>query len=245
MFRSVLAFVAALTVTIPAVAQDENGIFRVRGGISLNDFNTVWSGGELEANYLALNLGVTYITPSQWYADLGYKTETSADWNTSDLLPGTADEDFARRDITLTIGKVLQNGIQLFVGYQDSESTMDLPLVAQQALGWVAEEKFEIDGYFVGIGRSFSIGGGALNLNGSIGKMDGDLYDANGIRNAGSGGGGYSLGAGYTYYFGTSTSVNVEVKHQSYSYDFNNDDIIITAGDDEMTMFGLNINRQF
>ena len=42
------------------------------------------------------------------------------------------DEDYSRTDVTLTIGKALDNGIQLFAGYQDSSATIALP-----AISWV------------------------------------------------------------------------------------------------------------
>lgn len=242
--KIMMAILVGLFMALPAHAALGDGSVRAKIGVSQNNFDTLWSGGVLEADYTSLNVGLTYISQDQWYLDLGYKTDTSADWNTAELLPVSQDEDYERDDITITVGKII-NGVQLFVGYQNSKTDMALPLITQQLFGWVAEEEFNIKGYFAGLGRSFSIGEGSLNINGSMGWMDAELVDASGFSNDASGGDGYSVGASYTYFFGSKTSVSAELKHQNYSYEYSNQNIILTAGDDQMTMFGININRQF
>lgn len=242
--KIMMAILVGLFMALPAHAALGDGSVRAKIGVSQNNFDTLWSGGVLEADYTSLNVGLTYISQDQWYLDLGYKTDTSADWNTAELLPVSQDEDYERDDITITVGKII-NGVQLFVGYQNSKTDMALPLITQQIFGWVAEEEFNIKGYFAGLGRSFSIGEGSLNINGSMGWMDAELVDASGFSNDASGGDGYSVGASYTYFFGSKTSVSAELKHQNYSYEYSNQNIILTAGDDQMTMFGININRQF
>lgn len=251
--KKIVAIVAGViaSAVAPTTVMADDGVFRARVGVSSNDFETVWSGGTLKTDYTALNLGLSYISESQWYGDIAYKTDTSATWNTRELLsPDLNDEDYGRRDITVTVGKVLDNGVQLFAGYQNSRATMALPEIAQELFGWVAEEEFNVDGFFMGVGRSFSVGSGSLNLNASYGKMDGELVDAQGISNDGDDGKGYSLGASYSYVLGDAVSMTFEVKRQSYSYSYSNPsnpDILIadTGGDDDMTMVGINLNYQF
>lgn len=251
--KKMLIVAAGIVVSAvtPQVTIADDGVFRARVGVSSNDFDTVWSGGTLETSYTSLNLGFSYISESQWYGDIAYKTDTSATWNTGELLdPTFDDEDYSRRDITLTVGKVLDNGVQIFAGYQNSRATMALPQELQDAIGWVDEEEFNVDGFFVGLGRSFSVGPGSLNLNASYGKMNGELVDALGITNDGDDGKGYSAGASYSYVLGDAVSMTLEVKKQSYSYSYrnpSNPNIIIadTGGDDDMTMIGVNLNYQF
>ena len=246
MKKIVFLGVSALMVASSSVVADD-GVIRMRAGLSSNSFDTLWSGGDLETDYTSLNLGLSYITESQWYYDVAYKTDTSATWNTRELSPGFndgKDEDYGRRDLTLTVGKVLENGVALFIGYQNSAATMALPVDTWQAAGSVSEEEFDVKGFYFGVGRSFSVGEGSLNLNASYGKMDGELVDAGGFRNEGDDGKGYSLGLAYTYVLGSNTSLTFEAKRQSYSYEYDSEFIFLTGGDDNMTTFGINLNYQ-
>lgn len=245
------SFLAA-TITIasasPALASDE-GMVRARIGLSSNDFTTLWSGGDLKSDYMSLNLGATYITPNAFYVDLGFKQDTSASWNTVELNPDFndgKDENYSRDDLTLTIGKALDNGMQIFAGYQDSSATIALPKISWVQAGFVEEEEIDISGYFFGVGKSFKVGEGSVNLNAAYGFMEGTLVDATGQSWDSTDGDGYSLGASYTRFLTESFSLNFELKRQKYSYKYDTGGaIILTSGDDEMTMFGANIVYQF
>ena len=83
--KKILIVAAGIVVSAvtPQVTIADDGVFRARVGVSSNDFDTVWSGGTLETSYTSLNLGFSYISESQWYGDIAYKTDTSATWNLS------------------------------------------------------------------------------------------------------------------------------------------------------------------
>lgn len=238
--------VAISPAFLSGLAAADDGVFRARAGVSTNSFDTIWSGGNMKTDYTSLNLGLTYLTQNSFYFDIATKSDLGANWNTSELLPVDDDDAYSRTDITLTAGKVLESGIQIFAGYQKSDATIDLPLEAQQALGWNKDETVTITGFFAGVGKSFKVGDGSLNLNASYGMMDAEVIASLGDKFTSDSGNGYSLGASYTYYLNDTTSLSVELKNQKYSYDYAPSDIILlTAGDDKMTMFGININKQF
>ena len=213
---SLLAGAIIFASASPALAEEE-GMMRARIGLSSNDFTTLWSGGDLKTDYMSLNLGATYITPSAFYFDLGFKQDTSASWNTVEISPAFndgKDEDYTRDDLTVTIGKVLDNGIQLFAGYQDSSATIALPEISWVQEGFVEEEEMDVSGFFLGVGKSFKVGEGSINLNLAYGFMDGTLVDAEGRSWDSTDGDGYSLGASYTRFLTESFSLNFEVKKQ-------------------------------
>ncbi len=247
--KIIVAAATALTLAAPLASFADEGAMRGRLGVSNNSFTTIWSGGDLETSYNSLNFGFTYITPKSYYYDLAIKKSLSASWNTVELTDGTndgRDEDYARNDLTFTVGKVLDNGVQVFAGYQDSSATIALPPISWvQDLGSVVEEEIDVSGFFLGAGKSIKLGEGSLNLNAAYGSMSATLVDAGGIANDSSGGNGYSIGATYTHFFTDDLSVNFELKQQKYSYDFSSPDIALTSGDDKMTMIGFNVVRQF
>ena len=244
---SLLAGAIIFASASPTLAEDE-GMMRARIGLSSNDFTTLWSGGDLKTDYMSLNLGATYITPSAFYLDLGFKQDISASWNTVELTPFNdgKDEEYTRDDLTITIGKVLDNGMQLFAGYQDSSATIALPEISWGSEGYVDEEEMDVSGFFLGVGKSFKVGEGSINLNLAYGLMDGTLVDAEGRSWDSTDGDGYSLGASYTRFLTESFSLNFEVKKQKYSYEYDTGGAtILTSGDDEMTMIGANLVYQF
>lgn len=236
--KTLLLAIGVVLTSAQTVAAD--GLLRGKVGISNNSFDSIWSGGDMSADYQALNVGLTYVTSNMYYADLGLKKSLGTDWEYSDEI-GSIEEDYDRTDYTLTLGKVLNNGIQVFAGYQNSSATMDLP----PEFFSVPDEKIKISGFFAGIGKSFSFENSSFNINFAIGKMDGKLTDAQGIENDSGDGSGNSFGATYTYFLSDSSTVSLEFKQQKYTYTYDNSDIILTAGDDKVSMLGINYNRTF
>jgi hypothetical protein len=236
-----------------SVCYAEEGTIRGRVGVSQNNFNSLWSGGELKSSYQSLNLGTTYIHSSGFYGDLGYKTPLAkAKWNTVELtnrqgsLNDGEDEKFTRKDTTFTLGKAFDGGWTSFLGYQDSRSKMDLPARWVSSYGSRPDESFNVNGYFVGGGKSFDFKeNGSFSLSGAVGKMKAKLQDSNSRWNNSTGGSGYSLGAGYNYFFDKNIGINLEIKQQKYRYTFSNSAILLTSGDDKMLSYGINLIAQF
>ena len=246
-----LSVAAAILITSSSFSIADDGIWRGRIGVSQNDFTTIWSGGDLEVDYMSINAGVSYITPDANYFDLAYKTNIDGEWNTQALTEFNdgRDEDYDRDDITITIGRVLESGLQVYGGYQDSHADIYLPPVSWvQEEGSVVKEEIDITGFFFGVGKSYKLGEGSLNLNAAYGFMDAELIDAEGVKSKADGGDGFSLGVAYSYYFSNTLGVSFEFKQQKYSYDFDLSEgaaAQVTSGDDELTMLGVNLIRQF
>mgnify|MGYP001583086644 CR=1 FL=1 len=240
-----------LSLSLPTIASDDD-LTRARVGVSSNNFTTIYSGGDLDASFKSLNLGLSYIRSDAIYFDLAYKHTLSGSWeayrNVFTLDPesgepvfvdeGMRKDDYDRNDITLTVGKVLDTGVQVFAGYQNSATD-----IAGQ---WIVvdEEGFDVSGFFIGVGKSFKVNKGSLNINAAYGSMSAELIDGRGDAHDSTSGSGYSVGATYTIYLNDSLSANFELKQQKYDYDFD-DNAPLTAGDDKMTMIGINIARPF
>lgn len=249
-----LSYLVAATMALGCVvaqAEDSSSVIRLKAGASQNDFDTIWSGGDLKTDYVSTNIGLTFIAGNGIFIGADLKSSNSAKWNTLALLPNEPgeivndgqDERYEREDITLTIGKSFSNGWQIFGGYQHSDSDIQLPDAAAITLGWVEKETFEIEGYFLGVGKSFQVGNGSINLNAAYGVMKGTLSDAIAERFSSGNDSGYSLGASYTYYFSDHFGVSLEVKNQSYTYKYSAD-APVTSGDDDMTAYGLSFVLQ-
>lgn len=229
----VVSVLMSLSMSIPVFASDDN-LTRARVGISNNSFSSLYSGGDLDADFSSLNVGVTYITSDALYYDLAYKQNLGGSWETEQngFVFG---DDYNRTDLTLTIGKVLDSGIQLFAGYQDS----DTDIAGQWESG--EDEGFDVKGFFIGAGKSFKVNEGSLNLNAALGTMDAVLVDGSARSHDSTSGSGYSIGATYTMFLSEGMSANFEFKQQKYDYEFGTGPN--TGGDDKMTMFGVNLVR--
>ncbi len=194
----------ALAVGCVGMASAQDGVIRGRVGVSQNTFNTLWSGGQLESNFQSLNLGGTYILPSGWYFDAALKNSLGAKWTGG----SNTDEPYKRQDITLTAGKALGDGIQVFGGYQQANSTITLH-------GGV-EERFDVKGVFTGVGKSIPMTVGSVNLNAAVGAMAGRLLDGMSpqVWHTSKLGYGTSLGATYSYPLAPKSTLSFEYKLQ-------------------------------
>lgn len=227
-----------------SAASAQDGVIRGRVGVSQNNFTSIYSGGPMKSDYQSLNTGVTYIQTTGWYADVALKNSMSAKWSLngagvdSGTTIGNGNDSYKRKDITLTVGKALDGGIQVFGGYQQANSTINLgPLVDNY------EEEFNVKGYFAGVGKTIALPVGSLNINGAVGQMKGRLLagDANWYES--DTGTGYSLGATYSYPLAEKTTLSLEYKTQVYKYKFSSGPS--TGGDDKIQVFGANISYQF
>lgn len=238
-------FLALLGIVGSASAQD--GAVRARIGLSQNYFSSIYSGGPMKSDYQNLNAGVTYIQSSGWYADVAFKNSLSAKWSlngtgtdsNNGMLIGSGNDPYTRTDITLTAGKALDDGLQIFGGYQQADSTIDLGPKTSNFL-----EKFNVLGFFIGVGKTIPLSVGSVNVNGAVGLMRARLLDASGKWNDSDTGMGYSIGASYSYPLAEKTTLSFEYKQQTYKYTFGPTSPN-TGGDDKVQIFGANISYQF
>lgn len=222
MIKNVNVFLSAAIITaFTGVASAQDGVVRARVGVSQNNFSSVYSGGPMKSDYQSLNTGVTYIQPSGWYGDLAMKNSMSAKWslnglgNDSGTTIGNGNDEYTRKDITLTIGKALEGGIQVFGGYQQANSTINLgPLVSN------FKEEFNVKGFFIGAGKTIPMSVGSVNINGAVGQMKARLLDGSSTWNESDNGTGFSFGATYSYPLSDKTTLSLEYKQQAYKYKF-------------------------
>lgn len=247
MKKMTLKFVSlAAILATSSLALADDGVIRGRAGLSRNDFTSLYSGGPLKSTYNSLNLGVTYIQTTGWYYDLALKNSLSAKWElTGERNPadvafdiGSGNDSYKRNDTTLTIGKALDGGIQVFGGYQRANSTMDLGPNTGNYL-----EKFNVNGLFVGAGKTIPMSVGSININGAIGQMKGKLLAANSQWYTSDTGTGFSLGLSYSYPLSDKSTLSLEYKRQAYKYEFTSGPS--TGGDDKLQSIGANISYQF
>ena len=237
-----IAVLAVCATVIPATAAAENTV-RLRAGVARLNYVSPDPSGDLKSDFNALLLGATVITESNWYVDLGSRTSMSAKWNTSelfgDVFPGIEDQDFDRKDYTLTVGKALGDGLSVFGGFQNGESELKIDLTP---FGGIAEWiKQKTQGFFGGVGKGFSMGNGVLALSGAIGIMNAEIsYSDGSPSDKSDSGSGVSLGVAYNYFFTKNIGITAELKHQSYKLKYTD-----FSGDERLTQLGVSVLGQF
>lgn len=235
---TLLAIAGLAACTVSATAMAENTV-RLRAGVAAVQYVAPDPNGDIKSDFNALLLGATLITDAGWFFDLGSRTSTSAKWNAQDLFPPLSDQDFERRDLTLTVGKALGNGLSVFGGYQagDSELTLDsTPLGGTK--DWL---KQKTQGFFVGVGKGFAVGNGTLALSGALGMMKAEITDSfGGPTEKSDSGSGVSLGLAYNYFFTKSIGITADLKYQSYRLKYAD-----FSGDERLTQLGLSLVGQF
>lgn len=224
-----------------SAASAQDGVIRGRVGVSNNDFTSMFSGGELKSKFNSLNVGATYIMNTGVYLDGAIKSSMSAKWGVDGGFRNGEEDAYSRRDITLTVGKALGDGVQIFTGYQQSNSTINLGPNNTPAN---FEEQFNVKGFFAGAGKTIPMSVGSVNLNAAVGAMKGRLLDGSAEWHSSKVGTGYSLGAVYSYPLSQETTLSAEYKLQAYKYKFDANSPN-TAGDDKMQVIGVSVSRQF
>jgi hypothetical protein len=232
--------VGIIVLLAATAASAQDGVIRGRVGIAQNSFSSLFSGGGLTSNYQSLNTGATYILSSGWYADGALKQSIGAKWDVDGgVRADQKGNEYKRQDITLTLGKALDGGVQVFGGYQQAKSTINLGPGAANF-----EEHFDVKGFFVGAGKTIPMSVGSVNLNAAIGQMTGRLFDGGSVWHDSDKGTGYSLGATYSYPLAEKMTLSVEYKLQTYKYKFDANSPN-TGGDDKLQVFGANVSYQF
>lgn len=225
-----------------AAASAQDGVIRARAGISNNDFTSLFSGGVLKSKFNSLNLGATYIQTSGMYYDVALKNSLSAKWGVDGGARNGEEDAYSRRDLTFTVGKALDGGIQVFGGYQQADSTINL---GPNSVPANFEEEFNVKGFFAGVGKTIPMSVGSVNLNAAVGAMKGRLLDGSATWHSSKVGTGFSLGAVYSYPVDNKTNLSFELKSQQYKYKFDDANFPNTGGNDKMTMLGVSVARQF
>lgn len=228
-------------------ASAQDSAVRVRAGVAGVSFvapSTTPGTPDLESDYTALVLGGSYVTAGGWYGDLGWRGSTGAKWNAGEVVgnPAVEDQDFSRNEVTLTVGKLLGDGLSVFGGAQFIQSSLDL--AANISISG-NQESVDVDDtiLFVGVAKSFAIGSGSLNVSGALGVMNEETSYSAGFNLAAEesdNGVGYSLGVGFSHPLTSFLSIQADLRHQSYSVEYQGVD-----SEQKVTAAGVAVVGQF
>jgi len=207
----------------PATTQAQS-VFRLYAGLAPTtykisfDQNAPYSNMIAKSNYIAANVGVTWISPRGIYVDLAASQSLSAThdlWNSVTTQP----QDFSHDFYTLTAGysHAFAQGASIsgFGGYIVSNTVLHAP----SQLGFT-EDKFDSQGIFIGVGGGYPVLGGQASASFAIASMKGKWRDDSGFNNSADYTIGFSLGAGYTYKFSQAWGITADVRSQQYKYVF-------------------------
>jgi hypothetical protein len=183
---------------------------------------------EYEAEYRAVPIGATIIYNDWLYIDVSYQG-ASGDATFSEE---TATTDFARDDLTSTVG-VRWRQLTGYLGYKygRSETVWLLPGV---------HDRFTSKGVVAGLGYAFTLPKGAITVSGGVGSLEGEYF----IEGAGTlpmdRTLGYSASLGYQVPFAKRWSASVEYRINRYSYE-----IIDSSLDEEFSQATLSLAATF
>jgi hypothetical protein len=222
-----LALVSMLTIAAQSTAAADG--FGIKAGVGTSSYVIPLTGGKvsnINVNYQTLNVGASYVDLSSgWFVDVTNRSPLgSASWNTHDFLfanNGTPvpDSPAKRTENTLTIGKVLEDGLQVFAGYQMSDLTLSANVNAISTSPAFDLFSVKEDGLFAGAGKSLKIAGGNLNITGALAMMGAKIATNNGNNLSEATydpGLGYSFGASYSYPLTNMLNIVPEAKYQTF-----------------------------
>jgi hypothetical protein len=208
-----LSTILAASLAAVSMSASAETIFRPRVslGYSNYEFAIPSNNFTIDTNYLKGGVGATIAT-GRLYFDLGYSGSIDAEYNDGTL---PQDEEFLRKDLTLTVGYVIGNNITIFGGYKSGSSEFSNVDVG------ISKTKFEASGPYVGAGIGFPVGKGTLSVNGAVAFQDADLTDNDTVGtplNATGDTLGLSIGAAYNMPFSREQGIAFKANYQDYDY---------------------------
>ena len=210
LFAGIVAVLAAGFADSYALADE--GTVREKVALGFSSYESPTANGDIYANYPTLGLGVTYIWPSRIFADFSIKTSIAgARYNADEVSQGLvkSDQPFARTENSVTVGKSLEDGMQVNAGIFASNTVLKL--------GQLGQFSRKMTGFTAGVGKGFAIGeGSSIGINGAVALLSGSNRDRFGAVQNSKLGYGLSLGAVYTYTVSKNFSVSVDAKYQEY-----------------------------
>jgi len=227
MSRMVVVLAAGL---VSFAASADEGVIRAKVSYGLANYTAPSLSGNTTSTYPTLGLGVTYIFPTNIFADFSIKTSTSgASYNASNLTGGvvSSDQSFKRMENTLTIGKPLENGMQGNVGLFTADTQFDL--------GSFGQSSQKMMGVTSGVGKGLAIDegrSGTIGLNGAVALLKATNTTYTGKSSDSNLAYGFSAGASYNYMFNKMITFSADAKFQTYfiSYSgFSGDERIIST----------------
>ena len=245
---AVLSGIAGIFLTTTA-AQAQSGVLRVYGGLAPTSYRLALRDSisstttTATSNYVAANLGMTWVSPRGIYIDFSGQKSLSAK---HDLWADTGNdsEKFSRDSYTLTGGYiyVLPKGVSVtgFGGYTYGKSTLSAP---QGVFPW-SKDFFESNGIFLGVGAGVPALRGQFTGSLAIAGMKGNESDDNGFDIKADTTVGFSLGGAYTQKLSEAWGITADVRYQQYKYDFGSEISGYTVTE-KITSVGFRLGYQF
>lgn len=259
-----LPFVAAGLLSPAAQAQQT---FRVYAGLAPTTYSIkfddkaepLYRNKTAKADYVATNVGFSWISPERIYADLSVQRSGSA---THDLWkdatggsPPGPDQDFSHDSEILTAGyvHVLSQGqtISGFGGFRRGKTTLAAPqggTVPAGTITW-SKDSFESKGVFFGAAWGIPAWGGSISLSGALALMGGKWTadTPTSFNTEADLTTGVSFNASYTYRFARAWGVTADYRFQTYNYGFNPGTSAATAYNvtERISSIGARVSYQF
>ena len=236
-FVTYLVAILASGFTVSSALADE-GVIRVKAGLGFASYSAPYGNNEITTNYTTQGAGVTYIWPSSVFVDLATKSSTqNSSYNAKNVFGGlvTSDQPFARTENTLTVGKSIENSIQLNTGIFTADTVFNLAQYGQFSQKMVGLTAGAGKGFLIDEGRAGSIG-----VSGTVALLNAKNSDRFGVVTNSNLSYGLSLGAVYNYAITKNISVLADGKFQTY---------LITypgfSGDERILSSSLSLLAQF
>ena len=239
LFTAMVAVLAVGFVSANALADE--GVIRAKVSYGLASYTSPSANSDIKSNYSTLGLGVTYIWPSNIFADFSTKmTGSGASYNAASVTAGspsqvTSDQSFSRTENTLTVGMPLENGMQGNVGLFTADTVFKL-----SQYGQFSQKMTGITG---GAGMGFPLDGGksgVVGVNGALALLNASNTSANGNVSSSNLSYGLSVGAAYNYPINKNVSVSADAKFQSYLIKYST-----FSGDERILSTALSLIGQF
>lgn len=224
-----------------AGADDGEGVFRIRGGLSAVAYSdTAPDGGhKLNADYTAAILGFSWLNGDGWFIDLGVRNSLTRRWDAERLDASTsaifgvalenADDGFSREETNLTLGHALGEGFTAFAGVQRADA--QFKGVARRASPDISlKYRFAVDArmIFAGVSKTFGGRHGGLTVAGALGVLDQEVRLRTADNSLSStqrakGGTGGSLAVSYLHAISPALGLSADLRLQSFAADYERD----------------------
>ena len=217
-FASIFALVGLGLVVVGV--QAEEGVVLAKLSLGVANYVSPSAKADIVATYPTLGLGLTYVWPSNIFADVTLKTTgSSATYNAASVTPltVTSDQRFSRNEHILTVGMPLDNGMQGNAGIFTADTVFKLAQFGQFSQ--------TVMGLTAGVGKGVLIEGdklGSVAVNGAFALLKATSTDTNGSSKYSNLSYGLSFGGAYSYPINKYLRVSADGKFQSFFIRYSN-----------------------
>jgi hypothetical protein len=221
-----------------STAQALEGTFRGKVSLGVANYSLASRVGDISSTYNTLGLGVSYIYPSNVFADFSIKgnlfdsTYDISNPAPSQLIPAKT---LDRSEIALTVGKPFNSGIQGTVGLFSNKTELSRNLG-----GEISQKTVGVSG---GVGKGFAIDEGKLGViavSGGVALVKGTYDDILSSSRNSKTSLGFSAATAYSYVLSKNLSASVDAKFQTYFLRYTG-----FAADETLASLALSLNGQF